>query len=183
MSNYLSPCLLALCLLAPTAFAASIYKKALDKKTDQYLTEGVVVGGQSGSGFTLLNIRRSFSKGVNTERFVFDMGDRDGKPLINRLNFYHVNIEGKIPRLVIDLAQVQRSALDANAIQKIFARSMLVKKAEINFDPLDQTTSLVLDLKKPSQAEVFEMPSPDKPSRIVIDVKPLAVTKIKKAKG
>ena len=48
-------------LVTPQAFPASVFKKALSTKTDDYVGQGVFTGGQAGPGFTLLNVRRQNS--------------------------------------------------------------------------------------------------------------------------
>ncbi len=159
--------------IAQRSFAASVYKQALDKKLDSYIQNGVVLGGQSGLAFSLLNVRRSNSKAIDTERIVLDMGDHELKPLINRLSFFHVSIQQKPTRVVVDLAQVQKSKISAEKLQQIFARSPIVKKTSLSFDPVDFSASLSLDLAVPSEIEVFQMPSTDRPSRIVIDIRRL----------
>lgn len=158
-------------LLGLSAKGASLYKKALPQKKSLYQTSGVVIGGDSGSEFTLLNVRRMQSPKKPMERIVIDLGDKNGKPLRNRVSFYHVSIEKSPPRIVIDLNQISRSKVNENGLSKLFQKSPLVKSAELTSDPEDFVTKMVLNLKAPVAAEVFEMPSATKPSRVVIDIK------------
>ncbi len=152
--------------------AASVYKKSLDKKIGAYLQDGVIVGGRVGKGYTLLSLRRSFTKQTETERVVLDIGDINGKPILGEVGYYHVSIERSPARVVIDLAQVSRSGVDQDKLLKIFKSSPLVKSAEITYDPEDSATNLVLNFKYKTQVEVFEINSPNAPGRIVIDMKP-----------
>ena len=153
------------------SLAASIYKRALDTKTDQYITQGVVIGGNSGAGFTLLNVRRESSSKLALERVILDIGDRDGKPLLNKLGYFHVSVEQNPSRVVIDLSQVNRSAVSEAGISRIFSKSPFVKTVEMMMEPEDNSAKLVLNTKVPVAAEIFKLPSASKASRIVIDIK------------
>lgn len=153
------------------AVGASKYKKSLDKKIGSYISQGTFIGGRVGKGFTLLNVRRSLSKKHRMERVILDIGNFKGKPAIGEINYYHVAIERKPARVTIDLNQVARSGVDQEKMVGIFKRSAFVKSSEITFDPEDQTTTLVLNLKRPTMVEVFKVSSPNTPSRIVLDMK------------
>jgi hypothetical protein len=158
-------------LLAEPAFSASLYKRALDTKKDQYLTSGVVIGGQAGAGFTLLNVRREHSNKLAMERIIFDLGNREGQPLLKRLGYFHVSVEKRPSRIVVDLSQVSRSRVSELELARLFAKSPFVAKVEMSMEPEDSSAKIVLNTKGPIAAEVFEMPSDKKASRIVIDLK------------
>jgi hypothetical protein len=155
----------------PTAFSASIYKKALSTKKDQYLTSGVVIGGQAGAGFTLLNVRRESSNKLAMERIIFDIGDRDGQPLLNRLGYYHISVEKNPSRIIVDLSQVAKSKVSEMDLARLFSKSPFVQKVEMSMEPEDNSAKIVLLTKEPVAAEIFEMQSAKKASRIVIDLK------------
>lgn len=157
--------------VSPRAFSTSIYKKALSTKTDQYLSQGVVIGGQAGPGFTLLNVRRQNTKNLALERVILDIGDKEGKPLFNRVGYFHVSVEQAPARVVIDLSQMLGSRVSEISLGRLFLKSPFIKKAELSIEDGDNTAKIVLSTKVPVVAEVFQMPSKDKPSRIVIDIK------------
>lgn len=146
-------------------------KQAVDKKLNQYMSNGVVFGGESGAAFSLLNIRRDFSVGLQTERLIFDFGDKDGKPLMGRVGFFHVAIDAQKKRIIIDLDQVQKSKLDQQKLLEIIKKSPFIKSAHMTFDPQDLSTNLTLNMKGPIEVEVFEMPSQKQASRLVLDLK------------
>lgn len=163
--------MVGLALAVGQADGASSYKKALDKKLNAYLDQGVVVGGRAGSGFSLLNVRRDLSAKAGIERVILDLGDIEGRPLRGRTSYFQASIEKNPPRVVIDLAQLSRSAVTEAKLKKLFSKSPHVKKVELTADPEDRSASLVLSLKTSMNVEVFEMPANDKASRIVIDLK------------
>lgn len=163
--------LLVTLMVAPSAFSASIYKKALSTKKEQYLTSGVVIGGQAGAGFTLLNVRRESSNKLAMERIIFDMGDREGQPLLNKLGYFHVSVEKNPSRIIIDLSQVSRSRVSEINLAKMFEKSPFISKVEMSMEPEDNAAKIVLNTKVPVAAEVFEMPSDKKASRLVLDLK------------
>lgn len=171
----------ALFLLPTTgAQAASPFKKSLTKKTGKYISEGVIIGGRVGRGYTLLNVRRSFSKKKKVERVVLDIGDLKGKPILGEVNYFHVSVDRDLSRVVVDLSQVSRSGVDQAKLLKMFRKSPMVKTAEITYDPEDVSTNLILKMKRPTNVEVFQLSEPNAPGRIVIDMKPAKTKKRRK---
>ncbi|MGE3385614.1 MAG: hypothetical protein AB7K41_02680 [Bdellovibrionales bacterium] len=162
------------------ALAASQYKQALDKKLNAYLSEGVVTGGRAGKGYSLLNVRRDLSTKMAMERVILDLGDLEGKPLAGKASYFQASIEKNPPRIVIDLAQLSRSAVTEAKLKQIFKRSPYIKSVELTSDPEDRSASLVLALNEPMAVEVFEMPSANKATRIVLDLKKNAAPARKK---
>ena len=106
---------------------------------------------------------------------MLDMGDLKGKPILGEMSYFHVSIEEKPSRAVIDLSQVGRSGVNQDKLYRIFKKSPLIKSAEITYDPEDATTNLVLNFYHPTKVEVFQLSSPDSPSRIVLDIKPIKI--------
>lgn len=153
------------------ALAASTYKQALDKKTSAYLNEGVIVGGRAGKGYSLLNVRRDLSPKLGMERVILDLGDIEGRPLFGKASYFQASVEKNPPRIVIDLAQLSRSAVTEAKLKQMFKKSPYVKGVELTSDPEDRSASLVISLTQPMGVEIFEMPAANKASRIVIDLK------------
>lgn len=152
-------------------WAASTYKQALDKKVNAYIEEGVVTGGRAGKGYSLLNVRRDLSAKTAMERVILDLGDIEGKPLLGKASYFQASVEKNPPRVVIDLAQLSRSAVTEAKLKQIFQKSPFVKKVELTSDPEDRSATLTLALTEPMSVEIFEMPSDKKASRIVVDLK------------
>jgi hypothetical protein len=146
-------------------------RQAPNKKTNQFFSSGVVIGGEAGKGFSLLNVRRYFSKKVQTERIVLDLGDLEGHPLTDKVSYFSASLEKAPSRLVLDLAQVQTSGIDEPTLRKLLRASPLVQDVTFIYDPEDQTTSLVLQILPDLEAEIFTMASSKKPSRIVVDLR------------
>lgn len=159
------------CLYWASAQAAIDGSIAANIKRHQYIEHGVISGGESGTAFTLLNVRRVFSAKDKVERILLDLGDAFGKPLVGQVSYFQAAIEKDKPRVVIDLSQMLASGVSAESIKKIFAASPYVKEAKINFDPVDSTITIQLMLKKRVQLEAFKLPSSDKSSRIAIDLR------------
>jgi hypothetical protein len=162
--------ILALVAGAP-AFGLSIYNKALDVKANHYITQGVVLGGEAGPGFTLLNIRRQNSPKLGLERVILDIGSRDGKPLLKKLGYFHVSVEQNPARVVIDLMQTSQSRVNEAALARMFSKSPFVKTVQMVMEPEDGSAKIVLNTRMPVAAEVFRLTSEKKPSRIVVDLK------------
>ena len=166
---------LTFALLAISSFKAEAvpHRKSLDHKSDQYLSEGVFVGGRSGMGGTLLDLRRSFDKGAQAERIVLDWGDEKGRPLLGKIGFFHVGLDKKNRRAVIDLTQVSQSGLTEEAVVKRLKASPVIKRSQLIFDPFNVSTQLILDFKSDVAVEAFYLLDPKKPARLVLDLRPL----------
>lgn len=149
------------------------HRKALDHKSNQYLSHGVFIGGRSGRGFTLLDIRRFFDKKAQAERVVLDWGDHNARPLKGQIGFFHVGLDKNQKRLVVDLTQVSRAGLDEKQAIEKFKRSPLVKEVQLIFDPLAVSTQLILEFKTEIAAEVFYLVGEKASSRLVLDLRPL----------
>ncbi len=158
--------------LSLEAFALP-HRKALDHKTNQYLSEGIFVGGRSGMGGTLLDVRRSFDKSAQAERIVLDWGDERGRPLLGKIGFFHIGLDKKNKRAVIDLTQVSQSGLSEDAVVKRLKDSPLIKKTQLIFDPFNVSTQLILDFKSDVAVEAFYLLEPTKAARLVLDLRPL----------
>jgi hypothetical protein len=156
---------------------AMAHRPASDHKTNQYLSDGVFVGGRSGTGFTLLDVRRSFDKKSQGERIVLDWGDDKARPLKGRIGFFHVGIDKRNRRMVVDLSQVTQSRLDEAAVTGKFKNSPLVKRAQMVFDPIEGSTQLILDFKSQMAVEAFYLIGEKDPTRLVLDVRPLKTAK------
>ncbi len=157
-----------------SAHAAIDRRLASNAKTNHYLQYGTIIGGETANGsrgYSLLDVRRIFASKDKIERVLIDFGDGDGKPLKGTPGYYHVSIEKGQTRVVIDLSQMLGSNINQERIRQIFKASPFVKEARINYDPVDSNITLQLLLKKKVLLEVFQLPSKNKPSRVVIDLK------------
>lgn len=142
------------------------------KKTNQYIQYGTITGGQAGArAYTLLDLRRVYAPKDQVERLILDLGNEKGKPLINQISYFHISVEKDTPRVVIELPQMLGSNVDQKKIQQILKKSPYVKSSKIFFDPVDTTVSIQLNLKKHISVEAFRLPSADRASRIIIDLK------------
>jgi hypothetical protein len=165
--------LVLLALAGPSAFAASAYKKSLDVKRNEYLRDGVFIGGQAGTGASLLGLRRTYSGRLQTERVIIDLGDKEAKPSGTQVGYFQVSMDARNQRVILDLAQLMISKINERQIQETFQKSPYVKSAELTLDPEDHAATLVLNLKGPMKLEVFQIRKAKKPGRVVLDLKPV----------
>lgn len=152
-------------------FASIDRALALETKSHKYIENGTVVGGEAGTAFTLLGVRRLLSAKDKIERVFLDLGDDKGLPLKSKVSYFQVGVDKVNSRVVIDLSQMMASAVDAAKIKKIFGDSPYVRDAKINYDPIDTTITIQLFLKKKVLVEAFKLVAKDRPSRLVIDFK------------
>lgn len=162
-----------------SAGASTPYKQTLDVKKNNYLSDGVFIGGKAGAGASLLGLRRTFSAKAQIERVIVDMGDKEAKPAGKNIGYFQASVDAKQNRVILDLAQLRVSMISEQKIREIFKASPYVKSVEFTLDPEDKAGSLVLDLKRPMRLEVFELLNGHKPARLVMDLSPAKVTNMK----
>jgi hypothetical protein len=141
---------------------------------------GVVTGGQAADEFTLISIRTE-ALASGGERWIFQYGDRFGKPFADprmQPGFFHIGIDKSSRRIVMDLAQVHRTGFGAEALAKLAAESGLVGESDMVMDPHDRSTSVTLSLKVPSVMRVVQAESPK--GRIVLEIAPARQNRIKR---
>lgn len=163
-------CLMAISL----AFFSEIVFAALNKNqvTPSKILQGSgsIVGGVAGTGFSLLDLRKSQNLKEKVERIVFDVGDLRGRTQKGLPGYYHVQMLQNPNRLVIDFSQMPASKINAKEIQKRLASSMFVKSTELALDPIDQSLNLVFFLKNKPKAKVFQVAGKKSTSKVVVDL-------------
>lgn len=155
------------------AFAATPFKKSLSEKQDAYVHDGLFLGGNAGSGSSILGVRRLFSQKIQLERIIVDLGDEDGRPAIKKMGYFQASIDAKQKRVVLDLAQLRLSMVSEQQIKQLFKTSPYVASIEFTLDPEDKAGSLVLNLKQAMRLEVFELPNNKKSARLIMDLVPI----------
>ncbi|MBK8203843.1 MAG: hypothetical protein IPK68_16510 [Bdellovibrionales bacterium] len=88
---------------------ALVERIALPKKTHQYFSDGVFIGGKAGRGFSLIGVDRKLGKATKMERILFDIGDELGAPVSDSPGYFHIEISKKNKQIIVDLAQAHRS--------------------------------------------------------------------------
>lgn len=150
-------------LTSVSAFAAldsTRVHKAEPKKTEVYVREGLVVGGDRAiTDATVKDLRRATNAGY--ERIVLDL-ESAGMP------FYQVALEPESKRIVVTLHGRSRLGLNAPKIHTLFRKSPLVSKVELFPRVDDESWSFALHLKSAVPVEVFELRSPN---RVILDLK------------
>ncbi len=135
-------------------------REALPKKTESYLKEGIISGGDRETQFGIIrDVRRATNGGF--ERIVIDV-DADRAP------YYQAAIEPNQRRIVVTIFGSPKLALNAKNIVEQFKKSPLVTR--IDFFPLveEDSWTFALYLKAAVPVEIFELTSP---TRIIFDLK------------
>jgi hypothetical protein len=161
------------------AMASSPFKQSLTMKKNHYLADGLFIGGKAGNGSSLLGLRRAFSAKAALERVIVDLGDGDGKPAGKHLGYFQASVDAGQNRVVLDLAQLKLSKISEQQIKGLFKDSPYVASVEFTLDPEDKAGTMVLNLKRPMQLEVFELLDSRKPGRVVLDLTPARTTRMK----
>lgn len=128
-----------------------------------------IVGGEAGSGFSLLNIKKELSASGSVERLVIDVGDLNGKPNFGLPSYYHAQLMKDPARLVLDFSQMPISLLSEKQLIEKLKDSKFVRRAQMTLDPEDQTLSMILDLKPSTRIRLLQIKGVNKTSQLVVD--------------
>lgn len=151
--------------------SAAVPAKKVQPSPQRILSgEGAVFGGLSGSGFTLLDLRRTADAKKKVERIVIDVGDLQGKPIKGWPGYYHAELQKNPQRLVLDFSQMPNTRVDEKSLASRFKGSKAVKRTSLSLDPVDNTLNLTLDLKNKTRAKVYQVAGKKNTSKVVIDL-------------
>lgn len=129
---------------------------------------GFVTGGEAGNEFSL--IEAIAKKSGETESFSLYYGDLRGQPLKGKPGFFQVVLDRDGRRLVIDLAQVNRTAIDPDGLRKRLKDFKNLASLDMTMDPTDASTNITLTFKEPVELTV-ESSDDASPSRIGLSLK------------
>lgn len=133
------------------------------------LEKGTVVGGKARDELSLLGVRFEPSAG-EVERLALVYGDRFGKPLKGEPGYFHVALDRNSQRVVLDLAQMQMTAVGPARLSRILTGSKLVASSEMTMDPLDGSTNITLQTKVPVHLKVVA--TEGEPATLAIELVP-----------
>ena len=134
------------------------------------ITEGEATGGVAGTGFSLMDLRRTADVKKNFERIVIDIGDMQGNPQKGLPAYFHAELKKNPNRLVLDFNQTPNSRMDDGRLAGRFKNSLFVKKSSMILDPEDKALNLTLDLKPGTSARVFQVKGDKTTAKVVIDL-------------
>ena len=135
---------------------------------------GFINGGVAGEEFSLLKIENQVAGQSETLSLAY--GDRQGKQIRGLPGFYQIALDRDGRRLVIDLAQVDRTAVDPQSLRQKLKSSPLVSSVDMTMDPQDRSTNITLNLKEPIEISVVST-GPSEPSAVSIAMKPASSRK------
>ncbi len=139
-------------------------------KVSVAIHQGTVVGGKARDEFSLIAVRLEPAGQAGGERVSLMYGDRFGKPLNGEPGFFHVTVDRNSRRVVIDLAQMQMTAVGPERLAKTLATSKLVASSEMTMDPIDGSTNITLQTKVPVTVKVGSIEGDS--SRVYIEMMP-----------
>ena len=157
--------------LTSTSASAAIPRKSAPTMKNWLVGQGSFHGGNSGDGFSLLELKLQKFNKSNSERLVFLVGNPIMKPMKGQPGYF--NVELRKDRLLIDFAQTINSRFEAQALKKIVSQSKMIKGSKMFFEPHAQTMSIELILAKPLSARVTPIKGTGKKTaQVVIDLVP-----------
>lgn len=159
------------CFVSPVFAAVPEASKPAIKPASKILEgEGASFGGLAGTGFTLLDVRRTADAKKKVERLVMDVGDLQGAPLKGLPGYYFAELKKNPSQLVIDFSQMPNSHIELKTLQNRFKDSLAVKGANLTLDPVDNSLSVTLDLKKNTKVRVYQVAGKKSTSKVVVDL-------------
>ena len=118
-----------------------------------FVREGVITGGQAADGFTMLEVR--FEVNQDVEKISFYYGDFAGNTVPNGVGFFHVAVEPKLKRIVLNLSQIDRTAVGPEQLKQLLRVSKQIAASRLSLDPLDGSTEILLNMKSETEAKVI----------------------------
>ncbi len=132
---------------------------------------GYVAGGEAYSGVTLRTMKKIELSDSQVERFALEFGDRQGKPLVGKPGYFHVELKNKPkPVLIINVAKVVGTQIDKKNLEKTIRNSKFLTHPDIYQNADDGSQSYVFDLKSKPEVRVYQVSSKKGSSQMVIDV-------------
>lgn len=126
------------------------------------------IGGQAGTGFSLLKVQRLASPKKGIERLVFFIGTKEGFSLKGLPGYFNAQNQGK--EIVLDFAQMPVSKLTEKSLREILRGSLFIKGSKMTQDPLDQTLTMKLFLNKEIKMKVIQVKGQKETARLVVDI-------------
>jgi hypothetical protein len=149
---------------------AAIPKTLVPSPAKSFITEGAFRGGISGKGYSLLAVKRVYSKNGLAERLIFQIGDKDGKPYSGEVGYFNAELKRLPSVLSIDLAQMITSRVTLENLRALLTTSKLIRDVRMETDTEDYSTNISVSFQRPVKMRVFSLASKSTPPRIVVDI-------------
>nr|HPI39287.1 hypothetical protein [Pseudobdellovibrionaceae bacterium] len=103
--------------------------------------------------------------------YSLDFGDRQGKPLIGKPGYFHVELKDKPqPSLVINIAKVVNNQVDKAKLQDLIKKSQFLSKAELLQSNEDGSQTFIFNIKQNTPVKVFQVKSKKGASKMIFEV-------------
>lgn len=131
---------------------------------------GALVGGQSRAYLSLVDLRAQASASLGIDRLVFDFGDNQFSGLKGAPGAYHVEYREELNQVIITFHQALHWKFENYQVKEKLKKAFLIRSTQMEFDRLGQATVLTINLKKPIQLRVKEIPGERMAARLMIDL-------------
>lgn len=116
---------------------------------------GAIRGGQSEQYMSLLDIRRSSDRKLNTERIVIDWGDRYFERT-DKGGYYQIEYREKPLQLVMSFSLTLNTKFENQLLNKKIGDGMYLKDANLEFDSLSQAILLTINLRQKVKIKITD---------------------------
>lgn len=141
------------------------------KKTQHYIADGVVVGGDAAIQSVRIKEIRRAANPAGFERIVIDLeaSRADGEPTaLARAPYYQVSINPEERRLIYTISGKPQLDFKAAKVVDAFKKSSVIQSVELLPVVHADQWSFVLNLKSGRPVEVFDL---TQPARIITDIR------------
>lgn len=145
-------------LLTLNAFTVALAGTSVEKIKKELDGDGSIRGGIAGPYMSLLDVRRSFDKKLNTERLVFDWGDK----LLNNTatgGYYQLEYREKLNQLIISFALTLNTKFENSLLKEKLNQGLFIQNSNMEFDSATQSIITTIQLKKNVKIKVTELKS------------------------
>jgi hypothetical protein len=142
-----------------------------NSNTENWLNgPGIIRGGNAEAFMSVLDVRRSHSASLKTERLIIDWGNKIMQPA-EKSGYYQVEYKKNPDRVIINLTQTLNTKFEPTHVMDKIGKAVYIKKAQIEFDPISQSQNIILLLNKSLKVKVASYPAKDKNSsaKLVVD--------------
>jgi hypothetical protein len=150
---------------------AAIPKNLPSQSLQNFLPEGSFRGGGAGTGFSLLGVKRVYSTDRKSERLIFEIGDKEGKPYSGKPGYFHAQLFKNPSEFSLDFSQLVRSHVSSDQVRSLVKNSKLIDRINLVTDKEDHSTNLFMRFKSPVTMRMFILSPKKKSPKLVVDIR------------
>lgn len=138
----------------PTRKSLKVHRAQTLASPLRYIKDGVIIGGEVGRPLIFEKLLHKTNSKTGAERWTLQMTspvaeELSSPTLQKKMSYFHIHMDAKNSQIVIDLSDVQKTALSEAALKAQLKDSPNIESLRLLVDPEDRSTSLRLQLRQP----------------------------------